>query len=155
MKDLKDLSSFFEKVEKDITSMTIKAQRETAEMVCEDARMLAPWRTREYEKSIHVTDTEVQGNIVSTSIVTDATVVAKVNGNEYNLGKLLEEGTKPHLIRPIDAKALHFQINGEYIHAKLVHHPGFEPYIHFQSALWLNEDVFNKKMGEMLDKEFK
>ena len=155
MKDLSELAKHFENIEKDIQNVIIKAQRETAEMVCEDARMLAPWKTREYEKSIHVTDTEVHGNIISTSIVTEATVTAKKNGNEYNLGKLLEEGTDPHIIEPIDSSVLHFQIDGEDIFAKLVHHPGFAPIPHFRPALWLNEDVYQEKIAKVLDKEFK
>ena len=158
MRDLKELVYNLGKIEKDIDGAIIKAQRETAESICQDARMMAPWKTRQYERSIHVTDTQVIDKKISTSIVTDATVTAKSNGNEYNLGKLLEEGTKPHEIRPVQAEALQFQVggeDGEWVITKLVHHPGFEPYPHFGPALWLNENLFQQKISRLLDKEFK
>ena len=155
MKSIKELNIYLGKIEKNIQNDLIKAQRETAKTVCEDAQNLAPKDTGRYAESIHITDTKVQGNNISTSIVTDATVIAKVNGNEYNLGKLLEEGTEAHLIRPIDARVLHFQIDGEDIFTTLVHHPGFEPIPHFQPALWLNEETYWENIEKALDKEFK
>lgn len=155
MKPLKELIVYLEEIGKNIQKDLIEAQRETAELVCEDAQNLAPKNTGRYAESIHITDTEVHGNKFSTSVVTDATVIAKVNGNEYNLGKLLEEGTEAHLIRPIDAKVLHFQIDGEDIFTTLVHHPGFEPIPHFEPALWLNVDVYWDNIEKVLDKEFK
>lgn len=155
MKSLDSLTLYIGRIEKEIIPDLIKAQRETAESICQDAKDLAPKDTGRYAESIHVTDTQVLGNNILTSIVTDATVTAKSNGNEYNLGKLLEEGTDPHLIRPVDANVLHFQIDGEDIFAKLVHHPGFEPLPHFVPALWLNEDVYQENIAKVLDKEFK
>lgn len=155
MKSLDDLTLYIGRIEKEIMPNLIKAQRETAESICQDAKDLAPKDTGRYAESIHVTDTEVLGNNILTSIVTDATVTAKSNGNEYNLGKLLEEGTEPHLIRPVEASVLHFTIDGEDVFTKLVHHPGFEPIPHFGPALWLNEDVYQENIAKVLDKEFK
>jgi len=37
----------------------------------------------------------------------------------------VEYGTKPHIIRPVHAKALAFEVGGTLVFAKLVHHPGF------------------------------
>ncbi len=37
----------------------------------------------------------------------------------------VEYGTKPHIIRPVHAKALAFEVEGTLVFAKLVHHPGF------------------------------
>ena len=36
----------------------------------------------------------------------------------------VHEGSRPHLIRPRNAKALRFQIGGRTVFAKLVRHPG-------------------------------
>ena len=155
MKNLKDLEKVLDKISNSITVDFIEAQRKTAKSICQDAQNLAPKDTGLYADSIYVTDTEVNGNKISTSIVTEATVTAKINGNEYNLGKLLEEGTAPHLIRPVEANVLHFTIDGEDIFTTLVHHPGFEPIPHFGPALWLNQDVYLENLGKMLDKEFK
>lgn len=155
MKDLEELSKFLNKLEENITQDFIEVQRKTAESICEDAQNLAPKDTGLYANSIYVTDTEVNDNKISTSIVTDATVISKSNGQEYNLGKLLEEGTKPHEIRPVDANVLHFTIDGEDIFTKLVHHPGFDSIPHFKPALWLNQDIYLENISKMLDKEFK
>jgi hypothetical protein len=41
----------------------------------------------------------------------------------------VEKGTAPHIIRPINASCLAFQVGmlGEMVFAKLVHHPGTKP----------------------------
>ena len=33
-------------------------------------------------------------------------------------------GTRPHIIRPVAAKALRFTVGGRVVHAQVVHHPG-------------------------------
>lgn len=43
------------------------------------------------------------------------------------VGRFLEEGTRPHIIRPVRAKALRFEVDGEVVFARLVHHPGTSP----------------------------
>ena len=37
---------------------------------------------------------------------------------------MVNDGTKPHIIRPKNAKALAFKIGGRVVFAKVVHHPG-------------------------------
>jgi len=39
----------------------------------------------------------------------------------------VEEGTMPHLIEPVAAQALRFEIGGRVVFAKYVHHPGTKP----------------------------
>jgi hypothetical protein len=38
----------------------------------------------------------------------------------------VEAGTRPHIIRPVNASVLHFFSGGKEIFAKEVHHPGFQ-----------------------------
>ena len=38
--------------------------------------------------------------------------------------KWTDEGTRPHIIRPRNAKALRFRIRGRTVYARVVHHPG-------------------------------
>ena len=56
----------------------------------------------------------------------------QVNGNVITIsmaeqGLWTEFGTPPHIIRPVDAKALHFKTGGNEVFAKVVHHPGTRP----------------------------
>lgn len=37
---------------------------------------------------------------------------------------MVNDGTRPHIIRPRQAKALKFKIGGRTVYAKVVHHPG-------------------------------
>lgn len=39
-------------------------------------------------------------------------------------GDYLDEGVRPHTIRPRNAKALRFVVGGRVVFAKVVHHPG-------------------------------
>lgn len=76
--------------------------------------------------------------------------------------RFLEEGTKPHIIRPKNGKALAFRAGnsgkrsngstysfGDNILAGAVHHPGFEARPFFSAALFLSkqeiEDVLSGK----------
>ena len=45
---------------------------------------------------------------------------------DYLIVLLLEYGTRPHVIRPKNAKALHWQKGSKDIFATKVNHPGFE-----------------------------
>lgn len=56
----------------------------------------------------------------------DATSVTGITGTNSEYGHIHEYGgkTPPHIIRPKTAKALMFQIGGQTVFAKEVHHPG-------------------------------
>jgi hypothetical protein len=45
-------------------------------------------------------------------------------GTTNEIFKFVDEGTKAHIIKPVKAKMLHWQENGEDFFAKEVHHPG-------------------------------
>jgi hypothetical protein len=36
-------------------------------------------------------------------------------------------GTRPHIIRPVRARALRFTVDGRVVYAMIVHHPGTQP----------------------------
>lgn len=44
-------------------------------------------------------------------------------------------GTRPHVIRPVRARALRFTVGGQTVHAKIVMHPGTKPNRFLQEAL--------------------
>jgi hypothetical protein len=45
------------------------------------------------------------------------------------------DGTKPHQIRPVRARALRFTIGGQVVFARLVNHPGTKPNDFLRPAL--------------------
>ena len=44
-------------------------------------------------------------------------------------------GTRPHIIRPVRAKALRFTVGGQVVYARVVHHPGTKPNDFLRQAL--------------------
>lgn len=121
----------------------VKAQKDTAEVIWEDIIANAPYKTGEYVSSIKIGETTNDGNKITTSVYTDATVTAKASGNTYNLGQLLEEGTSPHDIYPVDSSVLSWiDSNGERRFATYVHHPGTVSQPHFLPALNKNRALY-------------
>lgn len=154
---MKDLNSFNIKLDKfsnEFINNVMEAQHETAEIICEDAKRLAPKQTGEYANSIKVGETTYDGHKIRTEIYTDAIVTSKRDGDVYNLGFLLETGTSPHLIVPIDAKVLHFVIDGKDIFTKIVYHPGTVAQPHFIPALNMNKLVYKQKLNEAFRRSF-
>ena len=143
MKTLNDLARRFEEWANSIDENVEKAQQETAQRIWEDVVDNAPLKTGEYVSSIQVYPTENNGHEISTFIGSDLTVgPAKSNGKSYNLGYLLENGTLPHDIYPVDSNYLVFEIEGKKIFAKHVYHPGTTAQPHYALALEKNKELF-------------
>ena len=51
---------------------------------------------------------------------------ASVSANA-SYARFVEEGTRPHEIRPINGRLLVFQVRGKTVFTPLVHHPGTKP----------------------------
>lgn len=45
-------------------------------------------------------------------------------GSDVEYAPMVNDGTRPHIIRPRRAKALRFKVGGRTVFAKVVHHPG-------------------------------
>ena len=67
-------------------------------------------------------DTSFLRTSINSAVEDDKIVISMA---EY--GKYIEFGTRPHIIRPVNGKALKFSIKGETIFAKQVVHPGTLP----------------------------
>lgn len=119
----------------------VKAQSDTAYVIQQDAKYLAPENTGAYKESIELGETQVNNGVITTKVYTDATVYA-LGGTSYNLGRLLEEGTTPHEIRAVNASVLHFKIMGKDVFAKNVFHPGTIAQPHFLPALNMNRALY-------------
>jgi hypothetical protein len=78
------------------------------------AKGLAPVRTGRLKASIHPDSVRRSGPwSISTGVSADAPYAAPVH-----------EGARPHVIRPRNARALRFEINGRVVFARRVNHPG-------------------------------
>ena len=146
------LRNISKKVEKDV----IQAQREVANKICQEAQNTAPGQG-EYANSIKVRDTEVEGDKITTRITTDVTVIAKSNGNIYNLGQLLENGTLHHAIpNAFDWGRIYGYDSAMYKRTLDPNwHPGFAEIPHFLPALENNKENYLMAIGKVMDKEFK
>ena len=140
-----DISNYGEKA---IINL-IEAQRNTAKDILEDVKSLAPVNTGAYKESIKMESPFYENNIIKTSIYTDA-IVSDSLGREYNLGELIEHGTRPHDIEPTTKQTLVFTINGETIFAKHVFHPGTVANPHFQLSLQKNVPLYRENISKAL-----
>ena len=159
MRSIKQLSKYFDKIQKNIVNDLVEVQKRTADSICRDAKNFAPG-TGEYKESIKVKETKISKTNIITEIVTDATVRAKYNGNIYNLGYLLENGTLEHAIPNAWGKGYTYGYVDRYgyRHKGTMDkdwHPGFGPLPHFIPALLLNKENYNREIQKVLDKEFK
>lgn len=142
MKNIASLSVDISKYGDRVIDNLIKAQRETAKDLLRSVKAAAPKRSGAYKDSIKMSDTKYTGDRIFTSVYTEATVSDSL-GREYNLGELIEYGTRPHIIEPATKQKLAFQVDeidpktGEkkWVFADYVFHPGTLPNEHFQRSL--------------------
>lgn len=132
----------------------VKAQSNTAYVIQQDAKFFAPVGDGEdagaYAKSIKLDKTKIENDLISTKVYTDATVTS-ATGESYNLGRLLEEGTNPHMIFPLEKPLLKWKnSNGEWRSASVVYHPGTEPQPHLIPALMKNEHLYMENIRKAI-----
>lgn len=97
MKKIASLSVDLEKFSKRLENNLKLAQRNTAERIWENLVENSNMKTGTYIASIKVEDTKQDGDKISTFIGSDLQVTSKA-GDSYNLGWMLETGTRPHAI---------------------------------------------------------
>lgn len=148
MKDISKLSQDISKWANKIDLKITQAVEETAQDVYNDVMKLAPENTGKYKESIKVSKPIHSENKVSAEIYTDMVLESKSLHKRYNLGRLLENGTDPHLILPVEPDGvLHFiSKEGNEVFTKLVQHPGTREQPHFSPALRKNRRNFKKKL---------
>jgi len=107
--DRKQLDEILEKCGLFYPWFSDKFLRRSGERLAEIMRERAPIRTGRLRQSIAV------------RFERDKVAV----GPTVPYAPYVEYGTKPHIIHPVHAKALAFEVGGTLVFAKLVHHPGF------------------------------
>ena len=88
-----DLDKFTEKLNNNLK----QAQRNTAERIWENLAVNSNMKTGAYIASIEIEETKQEADKISTFIGSSLQVTSKA-GRSYNLGQLLETGTRPHAI---------------------------------------------------------
>lgn len=154
MKDIKLLKSDLRKMANNVKRELVKAQRETAEAIKNDAQIMAPGNGA-YSESIMVRKTIVDGDNISTNISTKAvTAVAISTGKQYNLGFLLETGTNPHAIPNAFDWGRIYGYDSDMYKRTLAKdwHPGFVSMPHFIPALNKNKALYRRKISEALER---
>lgn len=87
--------------------------REASRQVVNRAKVLAPVRSGRLRSSIRAEPPRIFSLRGSVTVGSDLEYAAMVN-----------DGTRPHLIRPRTKQVLRFEVGGRVVFAKLVHHPG-------------------------------
>lgn len=157
MKDITELSLFFESIEKDLIPKLEEAQKETAKQIEEDVKLSAPVGTGKYKNSINVKDTETDDNSIKTRITSNLIVgPAKSTGKSYLLGALLENGTSNHAIPNAFNWGVIFGYDSPQYKMTLDPnwHPGFVAMPHWIPALSKNEKLYLENIGKALDEVF-
>lgn len=117
----------------------------------------AMWEAVEVETEKRAKEAEkIMKNVINknTGALSDAVETEKVGDNSYLVGinenKLVSDernagnvnyvpyyyyGSKPHVIRAKNGKALHWKVGGKDYYAKLVRHPGNKPHNFIQDTL--------------------
>lgn len=124
--------------EKDINAGAAGLQREvnsamvkSVNVVKNDAQTIAPFKTGTLRRSIY---TQIQDNGFKGIVAQD--------NNMAPYGIYIEMGTKPHVIVPVNAKALFWK--GADHPVRIVHHPGFPAKPFMAPALERNLDNIQK-----------
>jgi hypothetical protein len=84
-----------------------------ARRVVQRAKILAPVDTGRLRASIRVERRSILGFRNRWTI-----------GSDVDYAPMVHDGTRPHIIRPKNAKALRFRVNGRVVYARVVRHPG-------------------------------
>lgn len=87
--------------------------REVGPRVVNRAKILAPVDTGRLRASI-------KGELQGVWTLRPRFVV----GTNVDYAEMVHDGTRPHVIRPRNARALRFMVNGRVVYARVVHHPG-------------------------------
>lgn len=99
-----------------LTNASRTELREAGRQVVNRAKVLAPVNTGRLRSSIRAEPPRIFSLRGSLKVGSDLEYAAFVN-----------DGTRPHIIRPRTKQVLKFRVGGRTVYAKLVHHPGTRP----------------------------
>lgn len=68
--------------------------------------------------------------------------------NEHPIFRIIEEPTRPHIIRPRNATILRFEIGSQVVWAREVHHPGTKGAFNLRNAFAAHKSDAERAIGE-------
>jgi hypothetical protein len=96
-----------------MTNASRRELKEASRQVVNRAKVLAPVRTGRLRSSIRAEEPRFFSLRGKVTVGSDLEYAAMVN-----------DGTRPHIIRPRSAQVLRFKVGGRTVFARVVHHPG-------------------------------
>jgi hypothetical protein len=124
----------FDDVFKSWNGLVGKDMKRRAEFVKVNGKADAPIRTGALVRSIDTWYGKAAGELEARIGANPAPPAAK-----RGYGYIMHEGSRPHVIRPVRAKALRFRVNGQIVYAAKVNHPGTRPRPYL--TRWLTQAV--------------
>ena len=101
------------RLQRTMTNASRRELKEASRQVVNRAKVLAPVRTGRLRASIRAEEPRIFSLRGSVKV-----------GSDLEYAGFVNDGTRPHIIRPVRARALRFKVGGKTVFAKLVHHPG-------------------------------
>ncbi len=99
-----------------MTNASRRELKEASRQVVNRAKVLAPVRTGRLRASIRAEEPRIFSLRGSVKV-----------GSDLEYAGFVNDGTRPHIIRPRRAQVLRFTVGGRTVFAKVVHHPGTRP----------------------------
>lgn len=96
-----------------ITNASRRELKEASRQVVNRAKVLAPVNTGRLRSSIRAEEPRIFSLRGSVKV-----------GSDLEYAGFVNDGTRPHIIRPRSAQVLRFRVGGRFVYAKVVHHPG-------------------------------
>jgi len=148
MKTLDDLAKLLEEKANNIERKMMEAQEKTALQIYQDVITDAPvGATGNYVESIDIEGPTNENGVIKSFVGSGLMVgPTKSKGKSYNLGYLLETGTNPHDIYPVESEFLVFDIDGKTIFTKHVWHPGTTAQPHYATAIQKNKKFYKNNI---------
>lgn len=129
MADVSDLRSA-------IRARTAELVRDASDEVLRETQATAPVVTGNLRNTHEVSGPVEQGNVTSSTLSAEAPYAAAI-----------ADGARPHEIRPRQAQALRFVMNGRVVFARLVQHPGNRAH-----PSWWSTQVLQERWRTALDR---
>lgn len=111
IENLQELRSLFKKAPKAVSKELETATKEAGKLILRTEKEEVPVKTAQLKRSITFEYRPISASIYPT----------------VKYAKPVHDGSKPHVILPTRKKFLRFKINGKWVYARKVNHPGNKP----------------------------